>query len=190
MKNVFQDLPTIETERLILRKITEDDVESIFEYGSNEEVARYVTWDTHQTLDDTKAFVDFVLNQYALNKPAHWGIVHKSDGKFIGSIDFVSWKPQHRTAEIGYVLSRPYWGKGIITEAASRVIQFGFEEMDLVRIQAKCFTANRGSERVMEKVGMTYEGTIRKGIYLKGAHQDMKLYSILKEEYESQVHNS
>ncbi|MBR7552692.1 GNAT family N-acetyltransferase [Allobacillus sp. GCM10007491] len=183
IETIFQDLPTLETERLILRKITYHDVEAIFAYGSKEEVSQTVTWDAHRTIEDSKAFVDFVLNQYRKGQIAPWGIEHKESGAFIGTIDFVSWQPQHRTAEIGYVLSPDYWGKGLATEAATKLIRFGFEQMDLIRIQAKCFANNRGSERVMQKVGMTYEGTLRKRMYIKGAHQDLKMYSILKEEY-------
>lgn len=78
-------------------------------------------------------------------------------------------------------------GRGIVTEAAKAVIAFGFEEMDLVRIQAKCLIENVGSARVMEKVGMSYEGLIRKGLLVKGAHHDLKLYSILREEHKQVI---
>ncbi len=103
----------------------------------------------------------------------------------IGTVDFVSWHPNHNSAELGYVLAQPYWGKGTTTEAAKKLIGFGFEKMDLVRIQARCFVENIGSERVMEKVGMTFEGTLRKAMFAKGKHQDLKVYSILKEEFYS-----
>jgi [ribosomal protein S5]-alanine N-acetyltransferase len=72
---------------------------------------------------------------------------------------------------------------GITTEAANELIRFGFDHMELVRIQARCFIKNTGSERVMEKLGMTFEGIVRKGMFAKGKHQDLKLYSILKEEF-------
>jgi [ribosomal protein S5]-alanine N-acetyltransferase len=183
MSKIFGDLPTIETDRLILRKITLADVEEMYSYGSNEEVSKYVTWETHKTLSDTKQFVEFVLGQYENGKVAPWGIQYKENGKFIGTIDFVSWNIPHQFAEIGYVLSQDYWGKGIGTEAANELISFGFQYMDLVRIQARCFVENIGSERVMEKVGMSFEGIIRKGMLVKGKHWDLKMYSILKEEY-------
>lgn len=111
------------------------------------------------------------------------GIEYKDTGKLIGTIDYISWNTQHKSAEIGYVLSQDYWGKGVMTEAAKEVIAFGFEQMDLTRIQAKCFAENIGSERVMQKSGMTFEGILRKSMFIKGAHRDLKMYSILKEEY-------
>lgn len=184
IEEIFGTFPLLETERLILRKITIEDIEDMFEYGSNEEVTKYVTWEPHQTLADTNAFIEFALNQYEKNDIAPWGIEYKENGKLIGTIDFVSWQPQHKIAEIGYVISQDYWGKGIATEAANEVIAFGFNKMDLVRIQARCFVENFGSERVMEKTGMSFEGIIRKGMFVKGKHQDLKMYSILIEEFE------
>ncbi|WP_042220839.1 GNAT family N-acetyltransferase [Oceanobacillus manasiensis] len=187
IEDIFSNLPTLETERLLLRKVTLNDMEDIYSYGSNQEVSKYVTWETHRTLSDTKAYVDFVLSRYENKSIAPWGIEYKENGKFIGTIDFVTWQTRHRAAEIGYVISSDYWGKGNATEAANEVIKFGFQNMDLVRIQAKCFNENVGSARVMEKTGMTYEGTLRKGMVVKGEHQDLKMYSILKEEFFSQL---
>lgn len=183
VEEIYKNVPVIETERLILRKITLNDLEDMFEYGSDEDVSRYVTWDTHKTTNDTKDFIEFVLSKYEKCEVAPWGIELKETGKLIGTVDFVSWSPDHNNAEIGYVLSRAYWGMGITTEAANELIRFGFDHMELVRIQARCFIKNTGSERVMEKLGMTFEGIVRKGMFAKGKHQDLKLYSILKEEF-------
>jgi [ribosomal protein S5]-alanine N-acetyltransferase len=172
----FADVPKIETERLILRKITLDDAEDMYAYASNEEVTRYVTWDTHISISDTIEFIHTFLPQY----DAAWGIEVKENGKFIGTVHFVWWQPEHNSAEIGYVLSKEYWGKGLITEAARAITSFGFDHMNLVRIQARCFLENKGSERVMKKLGMSFEGTSRKVMYVKGEHKDLKVYSLLK----------
>jgi [ribosomal protein S5]-alanine N-acetyltransferase len=185
IEEIYKDIPVMETERLILRKVTLDDLDDMFEYGSDNEVTRYVTWETHRTTMDTKEFIDFVMSKYTKGEIAPWGIELKENGKFIGTVDFVSWSSHHNTAEIGYVLSKSYWRKGYGTEAANEIIRFGFEKMDLVRIQARCFLENIGSECVMKKLGMTYEGVIRKGMFAKGVHHDLKLYSILKEEYKT-----
>lgn len=172
----YGDIPTLETERLILRKITLEDAKDMYTYASNEEVTKYVTWDKHSSLSDTIDFINKFLPQY----DAPWGIQHKENGRFIGTVHFVWWQPEHKSAEIGYVLSKEYWGKGLITEAARTVITFGFESMNLVRIQARCFLENIGSERVMKKLGMSFEGINRKVMYVKGNHKDLKMYSILK----------
>ncbi|TFE00565.1 GNAT family N-acetyltransferase [Jeotgalibacillus salarius] len=185
IEDIFTELPVLETERLILRKLTPEDLDDMYHYGSNDEVTRYVTWNTHRTLSDTKEFVEFVLNQYRNHKVAPWGIEYKENGKLIGTVDFVSWQPKNHTAEIGYVISQDYWGKGIATEAAKKIIEFGFENMDLVRIQARCFPENEGSEKVMQKAGMLFEGVLRKSLFIKGKHWDGKVYSILREEFTS-----
>lgn len=182
IEKIFGNLPTLETERLLLRKITLEDAWDMHYYGSNENVSKYVTWETHKSLSDTREFIEFVLTKYENKKIAPWGIEYKENGKLIGTIDFVSWQLKNNIAEIGYVLSQDYWGKGITTEAAKEVIKFGFENMDLVRIQARCDIENIGSARVMEKVGMTFEGVIRKGIFVKSKHRDIKMYSIINEE--------
>jgi len=183
IEKIYSDLPILETERLILRKVTKEDIEDMNLYGSDEEVSKYVTWNTQETIADTKGFVEFVLNKYENKQVSPWGIEYKENGKFIGTIDFVWWQPNHKIAEIGYVISKDYWGKGLTTEVAKELVKFGFEEMDLVRVQARCDVENIASARVMEKAGMTLEGIIRKGIFVKGEHRDLKMYSILKEEF-------
>lgn len=183
IEQIYGNLPILETNRLILRKITLDDVEDMYVYGSDDEVTKHVTWDTHKTISDTKAFAAFVLNKYQNKEVVPWGIELKENGKFIGTIDFVSWTPHHKTAEIGYVISKDYWGKGITTEAANEIIKFGFHKMDLVRIEARCFVENIGSMRVMEKCGMSEEGLMKKAMLVKGKHRDLRLYAILKEEF-------
>lgn len=182
---IYGDLPIIETERLLLRKITFNDADDIYEYTSDQLVSQYVTWDRHETIMDTKGFIHFVNQQYTLKKLAPWGIEYKDNGKLIGTIDFVSWQPKHFNAEIGYAIARPYWGQGMTTEATKALIDFGFTKMNVVRIQARCMIENIGSQRVMEKCGMSFEGIIRKAIFSKGKQHDLKLYSILKEEFET-----
>jgi len=182
-EGIFENFPTLETERLVLRNLTEEDAEQIFQYASDQDVARYVTWDVHQTMNDTYNFIRFALSRYEERKVAPWGIVYKDEGKVIGTIDFVYWNTDHKRAEIGYVLAKAYWGKGIMTEAASKVLEYGFNEMGLERIEARCLVENIGSERVMQKIGMTYEGTLRNCMYVKGNFRTLKVYSILRNEY-------
>ena len=111
-----------------------------------------------------------------------WGIVLKVDGRLIGTIDIFK-SPAHNAAEIGYAIGKDYWGRGYVTEAAAAVVQLGFEPVGLNRIEARCNPANVGSARVMEKIGMSYEGTIREQVFVKGSYVDLKLYSILEREY-------
>lgn len=180
IRDIYGDLPKLETERLLLRKMTEADLPALYAYGRDPEVSKYVTWEQHRSLDDTRMYLDFVLHRYNNEQLAPWAIEHKESSEMIGTIDFVYWKPNQHIAEIGYALHREYWGKGIMTEAAKRIIQFGFEEMNLVRIEAVCLPENTGSFRVMEKAGLEYEGMLRKARYIKGENRDIKMYAIVK----------
>ena len=100
----------------------------------------------------------------------------------IGTCFFHSFNFQHRRADIAFNLSRKYWGQSYATETAREVILFGFNQWGLNRIQGTCMIKNIASARVMEKVGMTFEGILRKYTYGKGHFHDLKLYSILRDE--------
>src|SRR5829696_4024847 len=181
---IFADLPELETERLLLRKMHLDDAEAMFAYASDPEVTRYVLFETHRSVEDSKAFLRLATEGYERGDFGGWGVVLKDGGAFVGTCGVdVNYAPEHARAELGYVLSRDHWGRGLMTEAVRAVISFGFGRMELNRIQARCIAENTASARVMEKAGMTYEGTLRESEFIKGAYRDMKLYSILRSEY-------
>jgi ribosomal-protein-alanine N-acetyltransferase len=183
---LLADLPTIETERLLLRKITLDDAAAIFEYASDPQVSRYMPWEPHQSIAATYEYLAHVVERYQQHLPGPWGIIHKRDAKLIGTCAHGVWNHDHSRSEIGYVLNRSYWGQGYMPEAARAIIGFGFRELRLNRIEARCETANIGSARVMEKAGMTFEGVLRQQVYTKSRYRDMKIYSILRSEWEAQ----
>ena len=181
--DILAHLPTIETERLLLRKITLNDASDMFEYASNPEVSEYTMWSTHTSIEDTKYFLQSLTKMYKRRELVDWGIVHKAEKKFIGTCGFVEWSMTHSRAEIGYALSRRYWGEGYMSEAVNAVIEFGFREMLLNRIMTRCEVNNIASARVMEKVGMQLEGILRQHLFVKGRYWDLKIYSILREEF-------
>jgi RimJ/RimL family protein N-acetyltransferase len=183
IRAVLKHLPSLETERLILRKMTPNDVETIFAYASDQEVSRYTIWDMHRSVEDSRAFLEHVLGNYERGEgSADWGIVYKGDGRLVGTCA-IQLGADNACAELGYVIHREYWGRGLVPEAVRAMIAFGFERMGLNRIEARCIVENTASSRVMEKAGMTYEGTLRQREFIKGAYQDMKLYAILKSEF-------
>ncbi len=185
IEDIFGNLPTLETDRLLLRKVKLEDAQDLFEFASDPEVTRFTTWTTHQSLQDSEDFLRSVLDKYARQTLADWGVVHKADAKLIGSCGFNTWLPPHTRAEVGYALSKQYWGRGLMTEAVQAAIDFGFRTMQLNRIQAVCNVENIASARVMEKVGMTYEGTLREYTFSKGHYSNLKMYSILRKEWDA-----
>lgn len=180
---LFGDLPDLETSRLLLRKLRPGDAEDMFEYASDPEVARDVTWEAHASVESSRAFIDFVVRKYAEKKVSEWGVVLREGGKLIGTCGFVYWRPDHGRAEIGYALSRKYWGRGLMTEAVAAVMAFAFDKMKVHRLEARCIDSNAGSEKVMIKSGMKYEGTMRDCVFEKGRFKTLKMYSILEGEY-------
>jgi [ribosomal protein S5]-alanine N-acetyltransferase len=181
--DVFGNLPTLETERLTLRPLTPADLDDVFDYASDPLVARYVTWSAHQSLDDSRFFLNLMLAKYRAGEVAPWGVVHRRDRRLIGTSGFTWWNRTHASAEIGYAMARAYWGQGLMTEAAREIVRFGFEVMSLNRIEACHDVDNPASGRVMEKVGMSREGTRREAVFVKGDFRDLHIYSILRREY-------
>jgi len=181
--SIFRDIPAIETDRLILRKLSMRDVNDIFEYASVPEIAKHVMWGHHRNISDTLHFLRAVMQQYQNGLPSPWAMVYKENDKVIGTGGFHVWNLDHRRAEIGYALSQAYWNKGIMTEALKAMIKFGFEHLNLNRIEALCKVQNTASEKVMQKCSMKYEGTLREHIFVKEEFHDLKMYSILRSEF-------
>lgn len=152
----------IETERLILRKFVIDDVEDMYaNWASDPEVSRFLTWPTHTSTDVTKALLENWISNYDRGDFFNWAIEYKQCGKVIGNIAVVELDKSISEVVMGYCLSRSLWGKGIMPEALSAVIKFFFHEADVNRISACHDVNNAKSGRVMDKAGMTLEGTLR-----------------------------
>ena len=181
-EGLFVRLPRLETPRLVIRRMTMADAEDIYEYGRDQEVSRHVLWDAYRSLGEARMYLKYVQRQYRLNEPASWGIELKATGRLIGTIGFMWWNQEYRSAEVGYSLARAYWNQGLMTEALRAVVKFGFEEMNLNRIEAQHETTNPASGRVMEKVGMKKEGVLRQRLRNKGKFVDVALYSVLRGE--------
>jgi len=184
ISEIFKNLPLLETERLRLRKLSIRDAGDLYEYASLPEVAEHVVWDYHRNISDSMHFLRVVIKQYEDGVPSPWGIVHKEHGRLIGTIGYHIWNIPNGFAEVGYALSKDYWNNGYASEAFKEVIRFGFEKMNLNRVEATCKLPNTASERVMQKCGLTYEGILRKRLFAKGEYHDLKFYSILKSEWE------
>jgi ribosomal-protein-alanine N-acetyltransferase len=183
--DVYGDLPIIETDRLVLRKIRLEDVDDVFEYTSDPEVARHTSWPLHDSRETSAGFVASLVEDYAKGELAPWGVELKAERKLLGTCGFLSWRIPHGRAEVGYAMNRAYWGRGLMTEAVRALVDYGFERMALHRIEALCDVDNVGSYRVMEKAGMAFEGVLRGYIFSKGAHLDLRIHAILRPDWEA-----
>ncbi|WP_138494987.1 GNAT family N-acetyltransferase [Paenibacillus pinistramenti] len=183
IEKLFYQSPNFETDRLLLRKLSLADAEDYFRVASNAEVTAQTIWARHTVIEDSINYIQGVLEKYRKREAFHWGIIHKSTGRLIGRTGLIKIDQEHEKAELGYVLSSDYWSQGIITEATKMIIEYGFMELGLNRIEARCNYNNPGSFKVMEKLGMQFEGLLRKQLKIKGQFLDQKLYSILRSDF-------
>ncbi|HRN16333.1 MAG TPA: GNAT family protein [Xylanibacter oryzae] len=171
----------IETERLILRNITEDDAFDIFEYGREANVGPNAGWKPHENIEETRE----IMKQVFLNQQYVFGIVLKENNKMIGSIGLIK-DPKRENPYalmLGYAISEKYWRRGIVTEASKAVIDFGFKDPEVDIITCCCYSFNQRSRRVIEKCGFKYEGCLRQGERrYDGEVFDIESFSLLKEE--------
>lgn len=176
-------MPEFTTARLRLRRFTQADLDDVFEWAGDEEVARYVYWPVHKNKADTQWFIDFCLNEYAEKGIGPWAVEHRDSNKVIGNCSYGVIDLTNRRIELAYFFARPFWGQGLAVEAIAPLLKFGFEDLRMNRIEARCMPENRGSERVMQKSGMSFEGILRKYMYAKGRFHTVKVYSLLASEW-------
>ncbi len=181
-QGIFSHLPTIETERLILRPMRMRDAQDLFAYARDPQVSRHVLWDTHASIADSRQFLRGAIRQYRKGQPGSFAITLKDSGRMIGTVGFMWINLDYHSAEVGYSLSRDYWNQGIMTEALRAVVAFGFDTLRLNRIEAQHETDNPASGRVMAHVGMQFEGVLRQRLKNKGRFVDVALYAILRSD--------
>ncbi|MGI5894567.1 MAG: GNAT family N-acetyltransferase [Candidatus Merdivicinus sp.] len=172
----------LETERLLLRRFEIGDLHDFSEYAVSPEVGPAAGWKPHESVEESQKILDeFIAGEDV------WAIVWKETGKVIGSIGLheeSKRSPSADTRMLGYVLSRDYWGRGIMTEAARRMIAYAFEECGLELLSVQHFSFNNRSRRVIEKCGFTYEGTLRRCcLRYDGEWLDECCYSMTRAEY-------
>jgi len=176
-------MSTITTERLYLSPFQEEDARDFYDYAKNPNVGPIAGWAPHKNVEDTLQIMkEIFMHPYA------WTIRLKGQEKMIGAIalEHDKYRSSARSKEIGYSLAEEYWGRGIMTEAAKAVIKFGFEELNLEVIGICTGQINKRSQRVIEKCGFQYEGTIRKTYQVyDGSLRDSLVFSMLREEYEA-----
>ena len=170
----------IRTPRLLLRPIRLVDAADVFAYASDPEWGRYLPVPQPYEQIDAERFCASSLLADRTERP-HWGI--SFDGHVVGGIGLRFFE-DHRVAEIGYSIARPLWGRGYTAEAARAVVEAAFTTYaDLGRVRAHADARNIASTRVMEKLGMTHEGTLRRNRYFHGELIDEVCYGVLRHEW-------
>ncbi|MFO0758969.1 MAG: GNAT family N-acetyltransferase [Byssovorax sp.] len=179
MNNLFDPFPTIETPRLVLREITQDDAPAFLAVRSDPEVMRYWSSAPVTSIEPIREAINQVIEGVRAGSSIRWAIADKSTGAFLGSGGFWRWEKKHLRAEIGYDLGSAHWGKGLATEALGAMIRFGWDVMKLHSVEANVDPRNRASTRVLEKLGFVQEGLLRENFMVEGQLTDTAIYSLL-----------
>ena len=184
MQSAVMALPTLETARLRLRPFTPDDAAEVERMAGERRVSE-MTLNIPYPYPSGLAADWIVTHAPAAAEGSlySFAIEHKENGALLGAIGIVP-SARFRRAEIGYWLGVEHWNHGYMTEAARRVVAFGFEQLGLVRIQATCYPRNPASAKVMQKIGMAYEGLLRGYIYKDGAQEDIAMYAMLRSDWD------
>lgn len=172
---------------MILRRFVRDDAQEMYNnWASDPEVTRFLTWPVHENAAATAALLDLWISEYADETKYNWVMELRDTGEIIGNLSIVSMREDVASMEIGYCMSRKWWGQGYMPEALTAVIAYLFTNTDVNRIEAKHDVNNPKSGRVMDKAGMTAEGVLRAYFIGNQGLCDTKVHSILRSEWMDQ----
>jgi ribosomal-protein-alanine N-acetyltransferase len=176
----FSPFPNLETKRLSLRQVNINDVEAILSLRSNDEVMKYIPRPYLKNKEEAMALIAMFDDKIENGIGINWGITYLDEpDKLIGIIGHYRIKPEHFRAEVGYMLFPDHKGKGIVSEALKKVVEYGFNEMKLHSIEAILDPKNKGSEKVLLKNGFVKEAHLIENEYYEGHFLDTMIYSIL-----------
>ena len=175
--------PTLKTKRLALRRFTLDDVADVTRLAGEKDIASTTLRIPHpfQT-EDAVNWINSHQQDFEDGKGIALAVTNRAHGFVIGAIGFMI-TPEHNHAELGYWIGKPYWKMGYATEAARRIIRYGFETLGLNKIYAHHFLRNPASGKVMQKAGLAYEGTLLKHIKKWDNYEDIAFYGISRMDY-------
>jgi len=180
----FDPFPTLETPRLVLRQIFPEDLPAMFRIQSDPEVARYFGRPADTTPEETQKRLECIITGVRECTSIRWALTPRDSGELVGSGGFWRWDKAHRWAEIGYELLPSHRGKGLMPEALAAMIRFGFERMELHRVEANIDPGNVASRRVLEKLGFVCEGVKRENWFHEGKFTDTPHYGLLRADFE------
>jgi ribosomal-protein-alanine N-acetyltransferase len=173
--------PRLETERLLLRGWEPTDVDAVFAYASDPEVTRFMAWDQHRSIADSRAFLDVLVAEKYAGQELDYCICRRDEpAAAIGGIGLYWSSRPHGTMELGYVLRRSAWGHGFVPEAGRRLVRHAFETTDVARIFAPIFAENAKSRRAAEKMGLRFEGVLRSAARHQGRRWDEAVHAIVR----------
>ncbi len=181
----FHPFPEIKTERLLLRRLIEEDAGQIFKMRSDENVMKFIGKNPITTMQEAVDFYNLVNDSLENNTGITWAItLIDSPEKMIGTIGFWRLIKEHFRAEIGYMLMPSYWKKGLAKEAVQKVIEYGFQQMNLHSIEAHIHPKNMASAMLLESTQFVREAHFKEDFFFNGVFEDTAIYSLLNKKEE------
>ena len=180
---MFETFPSLQTNRLDLIEIKQEHLGNIFKLFSDKKVTQFYNVLTLTNEEEAQKIIDWFQNRFAEKVGIRWGISLKGHANIIGTIGFNNFTKQHR-ANIGFDLQVEFWNNGYLTEAIKRVTEFGFNKLDINRIEAEVMHGNIASEKVLAKNGFKNEGVLRQWMYWNTKYYDMTMFSLLQSDFE------
>jgi ribosomal-protein-alanine N-acetyltransferase len=173
----FDPFPVLETKRLLLRQITPADADDIFVLRSNEPAMKYINKPRLKNIEEARELIKIMTD---ISERIVWAMRLKDIDQVIGTIGYHRIAKEHDRAEIGYMLLPEYWNTGLMSEAVSAAIGFGFEKMNLHSIEAVINPGNDNSRKVLQKFSFIKEGYFKENFLFEGKYYDSEVYSLLK----------
>jgi len=178
-----QTFPLLSTERLLLRELVPSDKDVIFDILKDSLVTKYYDTPTFTRMSQAEKLLDMWMNVFPKKKGIRWGIVLKDTNTLIGTCGFCKVHKKWSVGEIGYVIARPYWNKGYVSECIQAMLAYGFNAMECNRIEAWTMKGNDASDHVLMKNGFQKEGSLRESQIWNGVVRDVVMFGILRREY-------
>lgn len=176
--------PVLVTSRLVLRQIAAEDSADLFGFLSDPEVQKYDSEPPLGEAGEAAALIEKMLGWYHEGQALNWGVTQRGENRLVGFVGFYFWDRVYFKADLGYTLARPYWGQGFASEAVRALIWFGFEKLELHRINVDTRMDNLASLRLMERLSFRHEGTRRECERSRdGSYQNWGLFGMLEDEY-------
>ncbi|WP_114937215.1 GNAT family N-acetyltransferase [Mucilaginibacter endophyticus] len=175
----FNPFPVLTTERLVLRRFTYDDAADLFEMRSNETVMQYISRPLNKTIGDAVGLIDVIEDLLSKNDGITWCICLKNSNKYIGSIGFWRIEKNNHRAEIGYLLNPVYQGQGIMQEAVTAALDYGFNVLRLHSVEARVSPGNIASIKLLLKNKFVQEAYFKEDHLFNGRFNDTMIYSLL-----------
>jgi len=175
--------PKLETDRLILKEIMLQDSTYIFNIFSSEEIMKYYGRFPIKSIEEAEGLITVFADNFKSGIGIRWGIVLKEENKVIGTCGYHNWNKRHLRAEIGYELSMDSWGQGYMNEALKAIIGYGYEIMNLNRIEAVVYPENKVSINSLLNQGFKKEGLLEEYAFFRNVYQDLMMFSLLRKNW-------